>query len=223
MAASDSPSGRGAGNNQIWSEVLHRAVRHVYPRWHPLLLEGKAICDFYYLEQGRLRITYASKNGRERSMLVVERGSLFNEASALVGYDNPDSQYLCLEETVLWRFDGQLLSDPAFVRDYPHLIINLMHSLGGKTLAMHETLSYTGTGRTLVQLCRWLIRAAETHGSTTFRPGLTQQELADTLGVHRATLVRGVQSLREQGVLGAFTKASLVILDLQALRLLADE
>lgn len=61
-----------------------------------------------------------------------------------------------------------------------------MQSLGNKNLQMHETLSYTGPDAALVQLARWLSRMADNHGALSFRPGLTQQELADMLGVHRA-------------------------------------
>lgn len=206
------------GPNGAWKNVLHLARRQFFPKGHPLLPDEASVRDFYYIEQGRVRITYASQEGRERSMLVVESGTLFNESSALTGYDNPDSQYLCLEDSTLWRFSGTLLGDPTFVRGHPDLIINLMRSLAGKTLIMHEHLSYTGTGRAVVQLSRYLLRVMENHGTATFPPGLTQQELADTLGIHRATLVRCIHTLRSQGVLGAFTRSRVEILDPQALR-----
>lgn len=211
------------GPNGAWKNVLHLARRQFFPKGHPLLPDEASVRDFYYIERGRVRIIYASQEGRERSMLVVESGNLFNESSALTGYDNPDSQYLCLEDSILWRFSGTLLGDPSFVREHPDLIINLMRSLARKTLSMHEHLSYTGTGRTEVQLARYLIRSMESHGAATFPPGLTQQELADTLGIHRATLVRCVHTLRARGVLGAFTRKRVEILDPPALHILAGQ
>lgn len=222
-ASVSSPAPPPDGANSPWKEALHLATRHAYPKGHLLLLDDGAIHDFYYMEHGRLRITYASKGGQERAMLEIRRGTIFNEASALVGYDNPDTQYLCLADTVLWRFNGGLLTNPDFVREHPHLIINLMRSLGGKTLTMHEQLSYTGTSRALVQLCRYLLRAVENHGGPSFRPDLTQQELADVLGIHRATLVRCVRALRERGILGMFTRRRLDIVNLNALKVLAEE
>ena len=211
------------GVNSPWEQILHLASRYAYPKGRLLLLDDRAIRDFYYIEHGRLRITYASKGGQERAMLEIRRGTIFNEASALVGYDNPDTQYLCLEDTVLWRFDGGLLTDSAFVREHPEQIINLMRSLGGKTLTMHEQLSYTGTSRALIQLGRYLLRSVQTHGGPTFRPDLTQQELAAALGIHRATLVRCIRTLRERGILGAFTRSRLEIIDLTALKALTEE
>lgn len=98
-----------------------------------------------------------------------------------------------------------------------------MQSLGNKNLQMHETLSYTGPDAALVQLARWLSRMADNHGALSFRPGLTQQELADMLGVHRATLVRCIHALRAQGIVSRFTRNALDITDPAALRRIAEQ
>lgn len=217
------PSPRPNESNTVWAAVLHLAARHAYPAGHPLDLIGAALMDFYYIEKGRLLITYASQSGRERPILAVGHGNIFNAATALTGFDNPDSQYLCLDDTILWRFPGSLLRSPDFVRQYPELIINLMQSLGTKTLKMHENLSYTGSDIALVQLARWLSRAADDHGALSFRPNLTQQDLASMLGIHRATLVRCIHALREQGIINRFTKNILDITDAEALRRLAEQ
>ncbi len=203
--------------NAIWATVLHLGVRQTYPAGYLLDLSGSSLTDFYYIEKGRLVISYASQSGRELPILTLGSGNLFNVSSALTGFDNADSSYLVSEATVLWCFQGSLLSSPDFVRQYPELIINLMRSLAEKTLHMHETLSYTGPDTALISLARWLCHMADERG-TTFSPGLTQQEIANKLGVHRATLVRCVHNLRKEGLIGRFSRSSLEIIDLAALR-----
>ena len=217
------PSLRPNGSNTVWATILHLAARHAYPAGYPLDLIGAALTDFYYIEKGRLLITYTSQNGRERPILTIEHGNIFNASTALTGFDNPDSQYLCLDDTILWRFPGSLLTSPDFVRQYPELIINLMQSLGNKTLQMHQTLSYTGPDTELVQLARWLSRAADDHGALSFRPNLTQQDLANMLGIHRATLVRCIHTLRKQGIVRRFSRNALDIIDPNALHRLAEQ
>ena len=208
---------------RAWTDMLHLAVRQVCPAGYPLILEGDALTDFYYIEKGRLLISYASQNGRERSIIGLEAGNLFNVSTALTGFDNPDSQYLCKEETVLWRFPGRLLLSPDFVCKCPELIIEIMLSLARKNLQMHETLSYTGPDAALIQIARWMLRAAESRASESFRPGVTQQELADRLGIHRATLVRCIHTLKERGIISRFTRNALVVTDMNALRDLAEQ
>ena len=208
---------------RAWADILHLASRQVCPAGYPLVLEGEALTDFYYLEKGRLLISYAAQSGRERSIIGLEAGNLFNVSTALTGFDNPDSQYICKEETILWRFPGRLLHSPDFVCKCPELIIEIMRSLARKNLQMHETLSYTGPDVALIQLARWILRAADSRGSDNFRPGITQQELADRLGIHRATLVRCIHNLKERGILSRFTRSALIITDMNALRELAEQ
>lgn len=210
------------GMNTVWERMLHLARPRVYPKGCPLLLAGEALTDFYYLARGKLRIIHGAESGRERSMLYIGGGNLFNEASALAGFDNPDSQMICLEESEIWRFKGGLLHDPAFVRAHPELVINLMISLSTKTLTMHASLSNTGNSSSLAQVSRFLLGLSRAHGnSRNFKPGMTQQELATLLGLHRATLVRTINHLKNAGVIAGFTKNSLRISDLEALRRLA--
>ena len=220
---SSAPDLHGLMPVRSWTDLFHLASRQVCPAGYPLILEGDALSDFYYIEKGRLLISYASQNGRERSIIGLEAGNLFNVSTALTGFDNPDSQYLCKEETILWRFPGRLLLSPVFVSSCPELIIDIMRSLARRNLQMHETLSYTGPDAALIQLARWMQRTAESHGSESFRPGITQQELADRLGIHRATLVRCIHALKERGIISRFTRSALVITDMDALRTLAEQ
>ena len=215
------PSSRSSAHT--WTDILSLATRHAWPKGYSLVLNGDALNDFYYIEKGRLLISFASQNGRERSIICLEAGNLFNVCSALTGFDNPDSQYICKQDTVLWRFPGKLLLSPDFVRNYPELIIEIMQSLANKNFQMHESLSYTGPDTAIVQLARWMQRAADNHGSTELRPGLTQQELADRLGIHRATLVRCIHTLKERRIVSKFTKNSLIIINMDELRILAEQ
>jgi len=208
---------------RTWTDILHLATRQSWAKGYSLILEGNALTDFYYIETGQLLISFASQNGRERSIISLEAGNLFNISTALTGFDNPDSQYICKEDTILWRFPGKLLLSPDFVRNYPELVIEIMQSLANKNLQMHESLSYTGPDTALIQLARWIQRTADNHGTFMLRPGLTQQELADRLGIHRATLVRCIHTLREKNIVSNFSKNSLIIKDIDALRFLAEQ
>lgn len=59
--------------------------------------------------------------------------------------------------------------------------------------------------------------------ATRFAPGMTQQELALLLGMHRTTLTRILCRLREMNVLGRFTRHELRILDRVRLEELAGK
>lgn len=224
LDAATSRTGILENMNLPWAELLHLGTRHVYPKKFPLALPGDAQLDFYYLARGRLRVMQGTVTGHERAMLYVNSGSVFNEASALAGFDDPDCRFFCLEESEVWRFSGKLLHDPAFVKKYPEMIINLMISMGTKLLIMHVGMSDKGDGTAQRQVCRYLLSLARSHGgSAEFVPGLSQEEIALFLGMHRATLVRVLRKLQNLGVLEYFTKFSARIGNISLLSAMAED
>ena len=224
LDADSSRTGKLEDMNAPWSRLLHLATRYTYPKRYPLVLAGDDMFDFYYLAKGRLRIMHGAENGRERAMVYIGSGNVFNEATALAGFDDPDCRFYCMEDVELYRFPGTLLHDPRFVAEYPELIINLMVSMSTKVLVMHANLSETGGGTAVKQVSLFLCGLSRLHGDKLdFNPQMTQEELAIFLGMHRATLVRALRVLRGCGALLQLTKNRLRIGDLALLQKIAGE
>ena len=176
LDADSSRTGKLEDMNAPWSRLLHLATRYTYPKRYPLVLAGDAMFDFYYLAKGRLRIMHGAENGRERAMVYIGSGNVFNEATALAGFDDPDCRFYCMEDVELYRFPGTLLHDPRFVAEYPELIINLMVSMSTKVLVMHANLSETGGGTAVKQASLFLCGLSRLHGDKIdFNPQMTQE------------------------------------------------
>ena len=58
-------------------------------------------------------------------------------------------------------------------------------------------------------------------GATELVPNISQTELANLFGMHRGTLLRSIQELKQRGVIGELTKERLSIENLEELRRLA--
>ncbi|MFR6520133.1 MAG: Crp/Fnr family transcriptional regulator [Bilophila wadsworthia] len=107
LDADSSRTGKLEDMNAPWSRLLHLATRYTYPKRYPLVLAGDAMFDFYYLAKGRLRIMHGAENGRERAMVYIGSGNVFNEATALAGFDDPDCRFYCMEDVELYRFPAR--------------------------------------------------------------------------------------------------------------------
>lgn len=58
----------------------------------------------------------------------------------------------------------------------------------------------------VAHLCRFILSLARKNSnSTTFPCHMTQQAVADLLGIHRTTLARALQQLKQCGVISSFT------------------
>lgn len=166
-----------------------------------------------------MRVSYVGSEGEERPILYAGPGTLLNVPSVIAN-DFSNSLAECVLPTEIAILDSGLITDPAFVKKYPELMINLVHSLCVHMVIHTQRLADDSLYGTLTQVCRVLREISS--GREHCAPGLSQQELARLLGVHRATLTRAIFRLRGLGIIGKFTRNELEILDPHRLCKLAD-
>lgn len=212
-------TGHVADLNRCWEDVLHLANRTNYIKGTTIPHQQQR--GFYYLSRGSVGIFYISSCGRERLTLCIKPGCIFNEARS-IGKISPEGHFVCMEESEVWRFPEKLLEDPTFIREHPAQIINLLRSMGIKMLIHYTFLAEMGTGNHEVHLCRFILALARKHNSRTFSCHMTQQEVADLLGIHRATLARVLQNLKQANVISSFTSHKIQIEDWDKLNALAS-
>lgn len=199
--------------NEPWAEVLHLGIRCFFPKHH--MEPGERMRGFYFIRRGAVRLSYIGDAGQERSSLFMTKNCLFNEIPAL----NPASRnaaFFCLEASEVWRFDAALLHDTAFIAKYPHLISNLLESMAKKSTLFFSHLSFMAFSSSMSQICAMLLQLTVADG-----PRMTQGEVAATLGLHPTTVARLIRTLRNEGVIGKFTKTELQVLDVEKLRALS--
>lgn len=210
--------------NKIWANALALANPQELSKGVSLILQGQELLDFYYLGQGMLRLMHCAEDGSERTILYYGPGNLFNESTAIAGYDAPDCAFFCVEDCLIYRFPGNCLHDPAFISAHPDLIINLMISQATKILMMHAGLGISVGNTSLGKISRFIYSLYIRHGEALkFDPCLTQYDIATLLGVHRASVVRALAELRRTGAVLKFTKHDIRIGDINILRQLARE
>ncbi len=213
--------------NAPWKKVLHLAERKVIRKGQIVDIRmGLSRHDgrpcFYYVISGRIRLSYVSRSGEERPILYAGPETLMNVPSVIVG-DEDNTLVTCTQDAEVALFDAALLSDESFVAAHPDLMVNLVHSLCVHMVIHSQRLAETSLTNSVTQVCRIIRELFERNGGrAVFAPGMTQQELALLLGIHRTTLTRILCRLHTMGVVGRFTKRELEILDPQRLRELAE-
>ncbi|MEG2173783.1 MAG: Crp/Fnr family transcriptional regulator [Desulfovibrionaceae bacterium] len=196
--------------NKPWADVLHLGTRCCLPKYHSE--PGEKVRGFYFIAKGRVRLTFLAEAGKEKYVLYMGKNCIFNEIPAL-GYGLVCTSFFCPEEVDAWRFDAALLSDTAFISQYPYLIANLLQSIAQKSGIFFSQLSKKTSSSSMNQLCHILLELYDNPHLC-----LSQSEVAALLGLHLTTVARLIRVLRDEGIVGRFTKTSLEVLDRDRLR-----
>ena len=220
---SDTPidynNARISGLNKEWEELLHLGSRLSYRK--NTIIPHETAKGIFYLTKGTIELSYNNISGHKRIALYYGPGTLVNEARSLTGH-NLSGTFTCMEDVELYQFKESLCSQD-FIRTYPHLIQNLLKTMAVKMLLHYCFVTAMGTGSHLSLVCRFILSSATTHGfPLRFRLGMTQQDVADLIGMHRGTLARALRKLKQMGIIEKFTSSVVQISDYAALEKLAQ-
>ena len=212
-------SARISGINLDWKEVLHLGTKMTYQK--NVIIPHEIVQGIYYLAKGTVELAYNNASGQKRIALYYGPGTLVNEARTLSGH-NPGGTFTCIQPVEIYMFKKNLLST-GFIGKYPHLVQNMLKGMAIKMLLHYSFVTAMGSGSHLSQLCRFIHSLAATHNfAKSFPLGTTQQEVADLMGIHRATLARLTAKLRSMRIVSHFTYSRVQIDDYEQLEELAD-
>lgn len=204
--------------NTVWEKVQHLGKPVVFPA--KAIVSGETAGDdpkqgMYYIKRGLVRLTSLSPGGQERTMLYLGPGVFFREIPMLL--HSGDSVFTCMESTETVFFPKKMLTCD-FIKTHPELFLNLVESLSRKSMCFYNQLSgaclYGSFGNTCRALySMYLFNRQKGH----VYPGLTQLELAAFLGIHRSSLHKALARLKDEGIVGAYSRKHLAVYNPEAL------
>lgn len=199
--------------NKVWENVLHMGT--------PLSFPAKKIISFsqsdstnagiYYIRHGCVRLSHIASNGQEKVMLYMGRGMLFNEIPML----NVGSDYLftCMEPTETVFFPKKWITEE-FIKEHPDLFLNLLESLSKKSRNFYSQLCGVRIFDAFVNVSRILYSMYLHNKAQDYVvPRLTQQEIAAFLGIHRSSLHKALFRLKDEGIIGQYSRKRLEVYD----------
>jgi CRP/FNR family cyclic AMP-dependent transcriptional regulator len=194
-----------------------------WPRGRVILRTGDPGNAMMIVVDGRVKIMTVAPSGRERILNIIEAGESFGEMALLDGAPRcADAE--AIEPTtalVLGRepFDALLQSDPAFAR---RVIADLCARVRKATALVEDTLFLSPATR-IARRLRAMMHQNENRedaSSEWVLEGLSQQELADAVGLTRESVNRQLRAWQADGTV-ALRRRVVVVRDRGAIQRMA--
>lgn len=160
-------------------------------------------CCYYVLEGRMMAFEYTTTTG-ERYYNFNEAGSLVMEANILLERDTPVSFVAVTNVKARAISRDELLI--ALKEDDGTLALEIMASLSYKFMAAMDQVREATQCNVAWKVCNLLLTFAERYGvpydgKTLIKEKISQQMMANLLGVNRITMVRAIKELREIGLI----------------------
>ncbi len=192
------PIFRDATEQDLESLALHLIERR-FPKNAIIVDEGLAGDYMYVIRSGRVKVTKASGDGREKIMNLLSAGDFFGEMSLLD--DEPRSASVTtLEPTLLLALSRRDFME--LLNNSSALAVCVIQELTRRLRDTDEQASSMSFQKVQERTRGLFERIAQEEGvGEHFRitPTLTHQQIADMIGTSRETVTRAVKRLKDDG------------------------
>ena len=204
-------------DNPIWAEVRSHGKEIAISEG--AYFRAASDKDIYFVDTGRFNSVFVNREGKKRQLLEYETGSVLNLNRALLKSVS-FLEYVAIEDSILWKIAiDKIISDNP---QCPYLTQLSLRILASVMETYFTGLTYLKIDNLYKAFCRYLVLAMRNANSNNFSPGLTQEDCASMLGMHRATLAGIIKDLKNSGIIGCYTSKKVTILDKDKLLQLAD-
>ena len=210
------------GLSREWRKFFHLGARHFFPRGAILIKAGEKMDKIFFLEQGELRLVRSPLDGKEKILFRVHQGMIVGEVPFFDRLPSVSNLVAATNSTV-YSFDRDVVESRIFPES-PKLVSATMRSMASKIRVLCNQSVDIATIELATRICRFIVIRSRNGGLES--PGrvnlaLNQQELSSLLGVHRVTLNKALRDLENRGVIGAYSRKGVEIVDVQRLVQLA--
>ena len=201
--------------NVAWKQVLQLGRRCQFSRNEIIGGNGEPVDCLQYLSKGRIKLCRINTAGVEKILFHIEEGNLFGEVPFWSGLPM-DSTFIAEEKCEVFSFSRQCILTE-IMPVFPALFLNMLEGMANKSHILGNQACDIADLETRVS--KLLIYVADRHrndfsnGQMITVKGISQQQLASMLGVHRVTINHAIGELKRRGVIGKMTKSSMEILD----------
>ena len=185
-------------------------IERRYPKNSIIVEEGLPGDYMYIIRSGRVKVTKASDDGREKIMDFLEAGAFFGEM-ALLDYAPRSASVRTLEPSVLTALSRRDFL--TLLRNSPDLGLSLLQELTRRLRDTDEqatSVSFQRVEARAKGLFARVARAQPGGDQRRITPSLTHQQIADMIGTSRETVTRAVKELKQSGWLEQRGKRYLV-------------
>ena len=180
-------------------ELATHLIERRFPKNATVVEEGLPGDYMYVIREGRVKVTKASEDGREKIMNFLEAGAFFGDM-ALLGDETRSASVKTLEESMLLALSRRDFID--LLRQSPDLALAVIEELANRLRETNEqarSLSFQGVEERTRNLFERIARPEADHGDQLMTPALTHQQIADMVGTSRETVTRAIKQLKESG------------------------
>ncbi len=186
-----------------FKEVVPLLASIKYSKKDSIFREGDSSDWLYIVQEGKVKITKISQDGKEIILEIIKPDELFGAIAVLNAFPYP-ANALAMEDSTVLRISR---SDLMRVLDrFPTMMQAMMQDLGERIKDSHEAMKNIALEKVGSRIAALLLKLSEQMGEDTTEGRkltikLTKQDIAEMVGTTVETSIRTMSRFKKMGVI----------------------
>lgn len=192
-----------------WEQVLHLGSKKRYTKNCVILGNGEFVKELHYLHRGKVKLVSVNSQGEEKILWYISSGSIFGEVP-FVDRNKSYSYFISEEDCIVYTFTRRIVMEK-ILPNYPDIMMNTLETLTKKVRILTSQINDLTLNTPKIRTYKMLYHLFSTNNNSELC--ITQQELANLLGIHRVTLNQILVHLKKQGIIQQDSRKKRIIVD----------
>lgn len=198
-------------------EPLFQSVS--FAKREAIFQEGDPSDWLYIVEEGKVKITKLSQEGKEIILEIIPSSGMFGGIAVVKGFPYP-ANAVVMEDAKLLKISRQNLMK--VLDRFPEVMFSLIQNLGERLKDSHETKKNIALEKVSSRIAALLSKLAEQTGTKTttgvsLELKLTKQDIAEMVGTTVETSIRTMSKFKKMGLIEE-KAGKIIIKDLEGLK-----
>ncbi|MDC7245370.1 MAG: Crp/Fnr family transcriptional regulator [Sphaerochaetaceae bacterium] len=206
-------------NDASLESLTDKMSHRVYQKGEILVMEGQQPLGFTVIHSGSAKAYRTTSDGKEQILYIFPAHDYFG-ARFLFTEDEVPYCVEALEETHVCILSKQQLKD--ILIEHPKVALELIEAMAKRMKRLELLMQQSGKKKAEIRIAAILLEFAETYGTqengrTVVNLPLSQEGIANYVGVARETLSRKLSQLEEEKIVEFTERLQMVVLDTEKL------
>jgi CRP-like cAMP-binding protein len=207
-----------------WLKITHLGIRRTFPKGLRVFDMDAPIDGVYLVVKGSVEVILHNLHGPEKVLFYVGPGCIFGEISCFVRGESDEAHVRFRSECTCYFFSRDTIEE-TIAMEHPELLIELIRAEAYKIRMYGVLLQDSLNSDNFLRVSKMLLYLVRFKGPdpaagqklVSIRPEMTQTDMARLMGIHRVTVTKAVNRLKQMNIIAHFSKTRLEILDFPGL------
>lgn len=169
-----------------------------------LFLEGSSSDTLYILNEGQVKLSKITKDGKEQILRILSPGDFFGELSLFGNRNTTNFAAVSISDTRICTLTKRRLD--VILKEKPEIALEILATLADRLAETENLAQNLATQDVEARIAYILLEFSEKYGTAVngtlhFKIPITREEMANYAGITRETMSRKLRMLEAKGIL----------------------